>query len=448
MRHSWPTPGLPLLLLVLLAGTLSSTLASAQDPGIGEAVADETYLLPPSHPGVGDDVALQAVTLLEQALQKSTALQLSSYRDLRVAAERKAQQEALGACEAAGNCVDVLTDGITAPRVLRLTLGKVGDELVLTLTLIETNTATVLAKTSTTCRPGDVPSAVSTLVDGIYGQGSKQQTFQLPKGPMSFAVMDFTTAGIDAEISQSLATVLSSEIRKIEGASVISKEDIRAMIDLEAQKSALGCADESCLAELGDALGVERLVVGSVGKVGSTYVVGLRLINTTDSSVENRVTESFDGQESQLIPAVVYASRKLLGIIDNTAGNMLVSSAQTGAEVFVDGKRIGELPLAPLQNLKPGRHEVRVRLDHYHDYRGEVYVKPGGTLNLWVELERTPDRWYESWVFWSVSSAVVVGTVAVVGAIGGTAGFLWWDAENRLHPIDVTVPVPTSGGQQ
>ena len=79
---------------------------------------------------------------------------------------------------------------------------------------------------------------------------------------------------------------------------------------------------------------------------------------------------------------------------------------------------MGVLPLPPLQGLKPGRHEVRLKLDHHHEHRGEVYVKPGDTLNLWIELERTPDRWYESWVFWSVSSAVVVSTVLVVGGIG------------------------------
>ena len=42
---------------------------------------------------------------------------------------------------------------------------------------------------------------------------------------------------------------------------------------------ALGCEQTSCLAELGGALGVRYLIVPSVGKIGASYLINLKLVD-------------------------------------------------------------------------------------------------------------------------------------------------------------------------
>ena len=70
--------------------------------------------------------------------------------------------------------------------------------------------------------------------------------------------------------------------------SVVGGSDMAAMIDLEAQKQALGCAEESCLAELGGALGVPYMFNASIGKMGTLMVLTVKIIAVEEAKVEVR----------------------------------------------------------------------------------------------------------------------------------------------------------------
>ena len=70
--------------------------------------------------------------------------------------------------------------------------------------------------------------------------------------------------------------------------SVVGGSDMAAMIDLEAQKQALGCAEDSCLAELGGALGVPYMLNASIGKMGTLMVLTVKIIAVEEAKVEVR----------------------------------------------------------------------------------------------------------------------------------------------------------------
>jgi hypothetical protein len=70
--------------------------------------------------------------------------------------------------------------------------------------------------------------------------------------------------------------------------SVIGGSDLRAMLDLEQQKQALGCGDDGCLAELGGALGVPYLFYTSLAKVGSKYIMHYKVMAVDDAKVVAR----------------------------------------------------------------------------------------------------------------------------------------------------------------
>ena len=70
--------------------------------------------------------------------------------------------------------------------------------------------------------------------------------------------------------------------------SVVGGSDMAAMIDLEAQKQALGCDEESCLAELGGALGVPYMLNASIGKMGSLIVLTVKVIAVEEAKVDVR----------------------------------------------------------------------------------------------------------------------------------------------------------------
>ena len=80
--------------------------------------------------------------------------------------------------------------------------------------------------------------------------------------------------------------------------SVIGSSDVAAMISAEQQKQALGCDDDSCLAQLGGALGVPYLLTGSLGILGGRFMLNLKLLAVDEAKVAGRVTQMFDGERA------------------------------------------------------------------------------------------------------------------------------------------------------
>src|SRR4051812_46475428 len=77
-------------------------------------------------------------------------------------------------------------------------------------------------------------------------------------------------------IRDEIAVSLGHDVRL----DVLSTEDLRRVVDIDAQKRAAGCNEESCLAELGAALGARFIVHGALSVLGSTTIVHLNLFDT------------------------------------------------------------------------------------------------------------------------------------------------------------------------
>lgn len=102
----------------------------------------------------------------------------------------------------------------------------------------------------------------------------------------------FAEDGISDSIRNLATDALVAEMTKMEGLEVIGSSDVEAMLGFEKQKDLLGCEENiSCLAEIGGALGVEKIVSGRMGKVGALLLLNLGLINIADARPENRVTK-------------------------------------------------------------------------------------------------------------------------------------------------------------
>jgi len=116
----------------------------------------------------------------------------------------------------------------------------------------------------------------------------------------------------DEELGKILTEVMTSEASRAENVSVISSSDVDAMLGLEKQKEILGCSDDvMCMAQIGGALGVDAILVGDVGKVGSTFVLSIKLIDTRSSKVMARTYDRVKGEPDVLIDMV----RLLIGKI-------------------------------------------------------------------------------------------------------------------------------------
>ncbi len=118
--------------------------------------------------------------------------------------------------------------------------------------------------------------------------------------------------GIDQAKVDIFAELLQDTLRNSFGYKVIGRSDITSMLGLEAQKDMVGCEDDSCLAEIGGALGVDELVSGSLAKLGSYLVVSLKRIDPNNAKVIGQSTRKLKGDsDDNLIEAVAPMAAEL-----------------------------------------------------------------------------------------------------------------------------------------
>lgn len=77
---------------------------------------------------------------------------------------------------------------------------------------------------------------------------------------------------------------------------------------------------------------------------------------------------------------------KALNEMERLVGKLVVLDSPNGAEVFVDDRQMGVVPLGGPLLVNPGQHALRVSKDGFQAFRQEVKVNSGGETSVKVEL--------------------------------------------------------------
>lgn len=100
----------------------------------------------------------------------------------------------------------------------------------------------------------------------------------------SVALQNFNAPGIKPDQVALLTNYFAASLRR-EGIKVITNDEIAAVLGLERQRQLLSCTDSSCMTELGAALGVDAVVLGQVGAIGTVTTVLAKVVSTKTSEV-------------------------------------------------------------------------------------------------------------------------------------------------------------------
>ncbi|MDF1564368.1 MAG: hypothetical protein P1V51_15095 [Deltaproteobacteria bacterium] len=98
-------------------------------------------------------------------------------------------------------------------------------------------------------------------------------------------VMDLLSRGTPPKLSALIAEEVAGALRDTGRFHVVSQDDVRSLLGLEAQRQLLGCEDEGCLTQIAGALGAEQIVTGSSIHVDRVTQVRLKRIDATTAQV-------------------------------------------------------------------------------------------------------------------------------------------------------------------
>jgi hypothetical protein len=134
------------------------------------------------------------------------------------------------------------------------------------------------------------------------------------------AVPDVHATDIDAKFVSVMTEVIASELARTKRYEVMSNQDILAMLNYEQQRQLLDCSSESCMTELGGALGVEKLLGADVANLGKSFVINIKIIDIAGARIDARLNERVEGDMDALIEHLRGAVGRLVGEVEGLAG--------------------------------------------------------------------------------------------------------------------------------
>ena len=127
----------------------------------------------------------------------------------------------------------------------------------------------------------------------------------------SFAILDLEGRGISAIEAEALTDRLSSLIVKTGRVTVVERGQMQAVL-LEQDFQLTGCTSDECAVEVGQLLGVTKMVAGSIGKIGSTYSLDLRTIDIATGEITNSIIRDYRGEIDGLLEEMVEIAKEIV----------------------------------------------------------------------------------------------------------------------------------------
>ncbi len=219
------------------------------------------------------------------------------------------------------------------------------------------------------------------------------------------AVNDLEGNGLTETEISIISDRLRSELSQVGTFSVMERGEMNAILqEMEFQMSG-ACDDASCMVEVGQILGVQKIVAGSTGKLGDFYTISLRIIDVATGRIEASASYDYTGEISEFVSTgLKIAARKIAG--EDTAGvvnsnnsesdtseqlsQLIITSIPTGANLAIDDSIVGNTPYNG--SLLPGRYSLSFSFTGYDDLDKRITLNEGLNLTKQFELNKTEER--------------------------------------------------------
>lgn len=200
----------------------------------------------------------------------------------------------------------------------------------------------------------------------------------------SVAVLTFDDVGIEETEAITLTDRFRSELIKSKVYSVMERGEMAAILE-EQEFQQSGCVDQECAVELGQIIAVQKIVAGSVARIGNIYSVTVKLIDVETGSIEMSISEDCDCPiEKLLLSTMNRLAFRIAGLdveesstgLKITRGDafLFVKSSPGDANIYIDGELIDRKTPAIIENMQPGPHAVLVQKDDLNAKKEVVLV--------------------------------------------------------------------------
>ncbi|MBI9105201.1 MAG: hypothetical protein JEZ04_00560 [Spirochaetales bacterium] len=117
-------------------------------------------------------------------------------------------------------------------------------------------------------------------------------TLLFASGANRITVLEFTTSGVSEAEMLIFIDYIASEITQNSNYTLIDRRQ-RVKILEELSFSNSGCTDEECQLEIGKLLSANNIIVGSIGSIGSTYILNMQLVDIETGETTETISNKY-----------------------------------------------------------------------------------------------------------------------------------------------------------
>lgn len=138
-------------------------------------------------------------------------------------------------------------------------------------------------------------------------------TSQQPK-KSSCAVGQLQALRVDSMDVSILSEALTSSLLSTGKLRMLERSQMENILKEQGFQQSGACDASECAVEIGKLLSVDHIVVGSIGHIGSSYVISMRMVDVGSGEIRTSSSHSIQGSIDQVLLAVPDIARELVGI--------------------------------------------------------------------------------------------------------------------------------------
>ena len=219
---------------------------------------------------------------------------------------------------------------------------------------------------------------------------SSQASGQLP-ARTTIAVLDLViTGGIPESYQTTLSTRLNTELFRTNQFIVVERNNMMEILNEQGFQMS-GCTSNECAVEAGHLLGVQQMVAGTIGRVGRTISVSVRVIDVETGAILDIQNIDYVGEIDEILSEHLRTlARRLAGLESESEirGVILVRANVDAGTLSLNGVPTEvEFPYV-LRDLPEGLHHIEVSAEDYHSAAQDVVIEEAQRYRVELTLVR------------------------------------------------------------
>lgn len=205
--------------------------------------------------------------------------------------------------------------------------------------------------------------------------------------------MELAPRGVDDAAANVLTEALGDELLRLKQFRMMERSQMQSILKEQGFQQSGSCDLSECAVEIGKVLGIDLMIVGTIGKLGGTYTISVRAVDVSTSEVVASSRRSVKGEIDDLLTLMVpQVSRELVStIVEDPAIFPTSSLPPAPLDTLVDPRDDQRYPFARFGNLNWMTRNMNYRLSDFSswcyedakgncDYLGRLYNWEKATL--------------------------------------------------------------------